>query len=152
MRTRIITALTAALLLGVTGCSSDSDDKKERSDKPAVSATPSKGVTNDEASASDRAALEKAVREYTAAYFKPDVDAGYAMVSRRCKEATSKEQFEVMLERASGDYGQQDVRRFSVDQLSGDMARVSYGVALPKFDQKQQPWVRESGQWRYDSC
>jgi hypothetical protein len=57
-----------------------------------------------------------------------------------------------LTERAVGDYGQQDVKRFKIDQLSGGMARVSYGVGLPKFDQKQQPWAREGNAWKYDAC
>ena len=53
---------------------------------------------------------------------------------------------------AVGDYGPRDVKRFEVDEMSGDVARVSYGVGMPKFDQKQEPWTREAGVWSYDDC
>jgi hypothetical protein len=108
-----------------------------------------------QAASDARAALERAVRDYTAANFKPDVDTGYAMLSAHCKEETSKEAFSVLLERAyeaNTDHDQYKVKRFSVDQLSGDMAQVTYGMGLPKFDHKREPWVRENGEWRYDAC
>ena len=48
--------------------------------------------------------------------------------------------------------GDRTVKRFTIDKISGGMARVSYGVGLPRYDQHGQPWTREGGHWRYDAC
>ncbi|MGW5122220.1 hypothetical protein ACWEQ8_43425 [Streptomyces noursei] len=42
--------------------------------------------------------------------------------------------------------------RFRIDKPSDGMARVSYGVGDPRYDEHDQPWIREGGLWRYDSC
>lgn len=151
MRTTTTAATIVVLLATLAACSDDPAPNPPATPaaKPDQSAPKQPADTQ---AAEDKAALEKAVRKYTAAYFKPDADTGYAMVSARCKETMPREGFEALLERASGDYGEQDVKRFAVDQLSGDMARVTYGVGLPLFDQKQQPWVREAGAWHFDAC
>jgi hypothetical protein len=156
MRTRATTMLAAVLLLAVTACSSSDDDGTDAApastpSAPAAGSEPTTSGTPAETSA-DAAELERAVRAYTAAYFADKPDTTYGMLSARCKERITPAAMAALTERAVGDYGQQDVKRFEVDQLSGDMARVSYGVGLPKFDQKQQPWVRESGVWKYDAC
>ncbi|MFI1734031.1 hypothetical protein ACH40E_33425 [Streptomyces acidicola] len=145
MRTRA-TITIAAALLALTACSSSDNDKPETESSPTAkqpTTTPTQA---------DAAGIEEAVRDYTAAYFAGDVDTTYGMLSERCTEKITKPTMKELTERAVGDYGQQDVKRFQVDQISGDMARVSYGVGLPKFDQKQQPWTREGGDWKYDAC
>ncbi|HZH27929.1 MAG TPA: hypothetical protein VEY95_12180 [Azospirillaceae bacterium] len=156
MRTRATITLAAVLLLALTACSASEDDGIDAAptstpSAPAANSDPTTSGTPAEASA-DAAELERAVRAYTAAYFADKPDTTYGMLSARCKERITPVAMAALTERAVGDYGQQDVKRFQVDQLSGDMARVSYGVGLPKFDQKQQPWVRESGAWKYDAC
>ncbi|QIJ61030.1 hypothetical protein [Streptomyces sp. JB150] len=156
MRTRAATTMLAAvLLLALTACSSSDDgtdaaptgtpSTPAAASAPAASATPA-------ATPADAAELERAVRAYTAAYFADKPDTTYGMLSARCEERITPEAMAALTERAVGDYGRQEVQRFRIDQLSGDMARVSYGVGLPKFDQKQQPWVREDGAWKYDAC
>ncbi|MFD3310078.1 hypothetical protein [Streptomyces sp. NPDC058694] len=143
-----ITAIAAAALLALTACSSSSDDDKEQA--PA-STTPT-NTPAPEQPKEDTAALKTAVEAYTAAYFKGDADTTYGMLSARCTEEITKPVMQALTDRAKDDYGQQGVKRFTVDQVSGDLARVSYGVGLPKFDQKQQPWAREGGDWKYDAC
>ncbi|GCB51734.1 hypothetical protein [Streptomyces sp. NL15-2K] len=144
MCTRATITLTAALLLTLTACTSDSDGK----DPGPTITTPSA----EQPAKADTTGLESAVRSYTDAYFRGDVNTVYGIVSDRCTEKITKPAMQALTDRAVGDYGHQDVKRFKVDQVSGDMARVSYGVGLPKFDQRQQPWVREGGDWKYDAC
>lgn len=156
MRTRATITLAATLLLALTACSASQDDGTDAAptstpSAPAANSDPTTSGTPAETSA-DAAELERTVRAYTAAYFADKPDTTYGMLSTRCKERITPAAMAALIERAVGDYGQQDVKRFQVDQLSGDMARVSYGVGLPKFDQKQQPWVRESRAWKYDAC
>ena len=49
-------------------------------------------------------------------------------------------------------YGHQTITTLHVDQLSGDMGRVTYTYTVPKLNQVQQPWTREGGAWHYDAC
>ncbi|ARF53090.1 hypothetical protein [Streptomyces gilvosporeus] len=149
MRTRTAAALAALLLAALTGCSSAVD-----SERPARSVPPTTATSSAPSATLDpsRADLEKAVRAYTAAYFKPDVTTAYGMVSTRCKEQITKPALAALLDRANQMDGDRTVKRFTIDKISGGMARVSYGVGLPRYDQHGQPWTREGGHWRYDAC
>lgn len=151
MHARAITVLSVAGLFTVlTACSSDDDDKDAaprptttRSAEPTAPPQPKK---------EDTAALEAAVRGYTAAYFKGDVDALDDMLSRRCGKKINRAVLTALTERAVGDHGHEDVKRFKVDRMAGNAARVSYGVGEPRFDHQGEPWLREGGEWRYDRC
>ncbi|MFD4814846.1 hypothetical protein [Streptomyces sp. NPDC058418] len=154
MRTRTaFTAGSALLIATLVGCSSTPEFST-----PAVTAQPSSSSSeapSEPAKAEqDQAAadLEKAVRAYSDAYFKPDTKAAYGMMSARCKSETTEAVYGAFVEVAAKDYGVQEIRTLTVDQISGDLARVSYTYAVPKLDQKQQPWAREGGVWRYDAC
>jgi hypothetical protein len=156
MHTRtVVTTVTAALILALSACSGDGGGEESAAPPPA-SRTPEASATKEVPAASeDVGELEKAVRAYTTAYFKPDVDAGYAMLSARCKEAETKDGFAVTLERARAgnvNHERYALKRFSVTGISGDSAVVTYGVSDdPMFDMTEQ-WVRESDGWRYDNC
>ncbi|MBE4739570.1 MULTISPECIES: hypothetical protein [Streptomyces] len=161
MRTRV-TALLVAAVVALTACTSDDEpaDKPGDADgKPSAAARqPSAAPSRPAISAADTAGLEAAVRAYNAAYFANDPDSAHSMLSARCRKQITPAGMAVLTERAEqteqaiGDSEPKDVKRFEVDEISGDEARVSYGVGIPKFDQKQEPWVREAGVWRYDSC
>ncbi|MBT2449468.1 hypothetical protein J7F03_20725 [Streptomyces sp. ISL-43] len=147
MRTHhTITALAAAGLLALTGCSS-SDPKPAPVDAPAPTSSPSPKV--DPA----RVDLEKAVRAYSAAYFKPDGAAAYAALSKRCQDkAGDADVFTIIVDTAAKAYGKQEIQTLTIDQLAGDLARVSYTYSVPKLNQTSQPWAREAGTWKYDGC
>ncbi|WP_086784105.1 hypothetical protein [Streptomyces caniscabiei] len=163
MRTRV-TALLVAAVVALTACTSDDEpaDKPGDADgKPSAAARqPSAAPSRSAISAADTAGLEAAVRAYNAAYFANDPDTAHGMLSARCRKQINPAGMAVLTERAEqteraiGDNEPKVVKRFEVDEIStsGDEARVSYGVGTPKFDQKQEPWVREAGVWRYDSC
>ncbi|MDX3643810.1 hypothetical protein [Streptomyces sp. MB09-02B] len=165
MRTRTTVLVAAAFIAftALTACTSD-DEPGDTDSKPSAaarqpSATPSRSATSD-ADTGDTAGLEAAVRAYTAAYFANDPDTTHGMLSARCQKRITRAGMAALTERAEqteravGDSEPKDVKRFEVDGIStsGDEARVSYGVGMPKFDQKQEPWVREAGVWRYDDC
>jgi hypothetical protein len=44
------------------------------------------------------------------------------------------------------------ISSFTVDSINGTQATVSYTYAVATLDQSDQPWVLESGGWRYDNC
>lgn len=162
--TRTTTALaTAALLaaLALAACSSDGGGDDEPEPQPTQDATePTGQPTNDGAAGGagegdqDEAALEQAVRDYTDAFFAPDADTAYAMLSARCQGQIDETTYGAQLDQAAADYGQLSVETFTVNQLSGDLARVTYTVGLPLFDDQltEQPWTREADTWRYDAC
>lgn len=143
MRTRATIAVLAAALLALTACSSN-DDSGAPADSPAAeqpAATPD-----------DTAELAAAVKAYTADYFKGDATTTYATLSKRCQGKISADAYAGVVEQANADYGPQTVKTVTVDQLSGDLARVSYTVSVPKFDEDGQAWLREDGVWKYDAC
>lgn len=84
MRTHhTITLLAAAGLLALTGCSTDPAPAKTDDPAPAPvgsSATPAPKLLP------ARPDLEKAVRAYSDAYFKPDGATAYAALSKRCQD------------------------------------------------------------------
>ncbi|MFB7982594.1 hypothetical protein [Streptomyces vinaceus] len=139
--------LAATTLLALTGCSSD----PARTDGPAVpAAVGSSGTVTVDTS---RADLEKAVRAYSAAYIKLDAAAAYASLSKRCQgKAGSAEMFARAVSNSPTLYGKEEIQTVTIDQLTGDLARVSYTYSGSKPSQSGQPWVREEGAWKYDHC
>ncbi|MFE0630808.1 hypothetical protein ACFW3D_28090 [Streptomyces sp. NPDC058864] len=143
MRTRlavVAAALAAAAVL--TGCSGSNDT--------AGSSAPAAG--SDDRSAAAAAALEESVRTYTKALFGNDATTAYKLVSTRCKKEMTAGDYVTMAETAHHDYGALTIKNVKVDQIGGDLARVSYGVGVPQFERTAQPWVREGGTWRWDAC
>jgi hypothetical protein len=158
MRTRTVTA-AAVLLLALTGCSSNSstDDKPptataspsaDPTTPPTKSPTASSNPTGDP----EEAALEKAVRAYSDAYFATDSKKAYGMLSARCAEKIPADMYGPVIESTVKQYGVHPIKTLTVDQLADNLARVTYTYAVPALDQKSQPWAREGGQWRYDGC
>ncbi|MFJ6935702.1 hypothetical protein [Streptomyces sp. NPDC101132] len=141
------TLAAAAALLALTGCTSESEPTNA---SPSGSATLGAEAIPDEQARTD---LEAAVYAYSDSYFKPDGDAAYRALSKRCaKKAGPQEVFAGIVDTAAKAYGKQEIKSFAIDQLAGDMARVSYTYAVPKLNQSQQPWTREGGVWKYDGC
>ncbi|MFJ8144672.1 hypothetical protein ACIQ6R_06305 [Streptomyces sp. NPDC096048] len=151
MRTRATITLTAALALAVTGCSSG-DESDDAAPATSTASSPAAGQTPAPDDGTAKADLEEAVRDYTAALFSGD-ESGYAALSERCKKTMTKASWVGMAEGAHQQYGAQKATDVKVDQLSGDLARVSYGAGnIPQFEREGQPWVREGGAWRWDAC
>jgi len=145
-RTTAAVLLAAGLLLTATGCSSDTDTAKPAPAGPTATATPKQPA------ADNTSDLQAAVRAYSDAYFKPDPAAAYKALSKRCKAKTDEGIFAEIVKGSAKDYGPQDIKSLTVDQQSGDLARVTYTYTVPKLNQTGQPWAREGGQWRYDAC
>lgn len=147
-------AMAAAAALGLlTACGGT--DNKPATTTAGVQSAPPADVPASVSSNPDgeaRAALTKAVQDYTAALFEGDV-AGYDALSARCKKAMPKGTWLTMATAAHHDYGSQKATNVKVDQLAGDLARVSYGAgSIPQFDRTSQSWTREGGTWRWDAC
>ncbi|MFB8038993.1 hypothetical protein ACFC5Z_40080 [Streptomyces sp. NPDC056004] len=157
-RTRAAILVLALGTLTLTGCS-ESKNTTGTASSPSTnvtastSATPAKSADDksDKSADDGKAALEKSVRAYTKALFGNDPK-GYDLVSKRCQAEMTAVEFATMSKQAHHDYGQLEIKNLSVDQISGDLARVSYGVGVPQFERKAQPWTREKGTWRWDAC
>ncbi|MFM9566133.1 hypothetical protein [Streptomyces turgidiscabies] len=144
--TTALLAVAGAALLSLTACTS--------TDEPAIdtaASSPAAEPTTTPTPA-ESAELQLAVRRYTAAYFQGASEVAYAVLSKRCQGQITEDAYGAVVEQAKADYGQQTVKSVSVDKMAGDLARVSYTVSLPKFDQQGQAWVREGGAWKYDAC
>ncbi|MBB5935016.1 hypothetical protein [Streptomyces zagrosensis] len=162
IRTAAAAAVAALLCTPLAACGSDSDGdkpaargKNSNSSAPggATDADDAEGDTTDDSNGSgdESAALKRSVRSYTKALFGGDPN-GHDLLSKRCQSELSKEQFATMAKQAKNDYGTLTIKTISVDQISGDMARVSYGVGVPQFERKAQPWTREGSTWHWDAC
>lgn len=138
MRTRLAAAALAAAALTLTACSSSSNSSAPKTPPTSPS--------------SEQAALEQAVRSYSDAYFKPNSTAAYSLLSARCQQQIDPTMYDAVIEQAAKNYGTQAIKTLTVDQLSGDLARVTYTYDVSKLNQAAQPWTREDGQWRYDAC
>jgi hypothetical protein len=153
MRTRIAAATltAAALATALTACSSSSDDSK--ADPPSSTAAgPAPAAGTQDPAAADKTALTKAVTDYTALLFAGDSD-GYKYLSARCKTQLTHDAWNTLAKQGHHDYGSQKATGIHVDQLAGDLARVTYGAGnIPAMERKSQPWTRESGTWRWDAC
>lgn len=149
MRIRTTAVMAAAAVAVLAGCSSSGSSD----DATAPATTASSGQTAAPAAADDgTAALTAAVHAYSDAYFKPDPAAGYRLLSARCQQTTTAAAYGAALRAAVAAYGHQDVQAVTVDQIGGDMARVTYTYTVPALTQTGQPWVREDGAWHYDAC
>lgn len=143
MRTRTATAVLLAAGVLLTACSSSDDDKSD--------AKPSAPASTTTTGSDDKAAVLAAAQAYTAAFFKPDADSVYALLSARCKKTTSLAKMRQIIGASSMTYGTPEVKSTEVT-LSGDMARVTVHYVHPPMPEKPQSWTREHGAWKFDNC
>lgn len=142
-------ALAAVAAITLSGCSSSGSDSATPG-SPAAATSDHPAAT--QAADDGHAALTAAVKAYSTAYFKPDTDAAYALLSARCRAASPQAVYASVVTATAKAYGHQAIKTLTVDQISGDLARVTYTYAVPKLNQTGQPWTREGGTWRYDAC
>lgn len=147
IRTTAATLLAVAATVTITGCSSSSGDPDTAPAAATATSTKAAAAQDD-----GKAALEAAVKAYSSAYFKPDADAGRALLSARCQQQISADDYRAALDQAIATYGHQVISTVTVDSITADMARVTYTYSVPALDQHGQLWVHEGGAWRYDAC
>ncbi|MEU0303060.1 hypothetical protein ABZ252_26905 [Streptomyces sp. NPDC006175] len=141
-----LSALVA--LAALTACTQEPEARSEAvpsSSPPAASPT----------APVDTGALESSVRAYVTAYYAPDADAAYALLSTRCRKDVSEAQFEALVDRATQTAEQigktYTLQRLSLDDVHPENAVVTYGVGDPKYDERS-TWAREDGVWHNDTC
>ncbi|MEU9062314.1 hypothetical protein AB0D13_26460 [Streptomyces sp. NPDC048430] len=155
MRTTHITRAGLSVLVAMaalTACTEEPEGTPGAAPSSSRSTGPS---TSSPTAPVDTAALESSVRVYVTAYYEPDADAAYALVSTRCRKDMSDAQFEALVDRATQTAEQlgktYTLKRLSVDSLHENDAEVTYGVGEPKYDERSS-WVREDGEWHNDLC
>lgn len=147
MRTRTAAAALLLASLALAGCSTTADNP------PATAASkPGASAATDKPADDGRAALEAAVRAYSKAYFGQDIDGAYGALSKRCAAKVSRPMYAGAIKATVGTLGKHEIKTLTVDQISGDLARVTYTYDVPKLSQSGQPWAREGGAWKYDAC
>ncbi|NYV75477.1 hypothetical protein [Streptomyces sp. UH6] len=162
MRIRSLPALTVVALSLLAGCSQD-DEAADRGSGAASTGSAAESAAENKPSAGEARALERAVEAYVTAYFGNDAPTALGMMSQRCRsvlvheaehaDKRGEEAYAAAVEQVAEEHGPREAADVTVDEVSGDRARVSYRVdGLPEFDQKGQPWAREDGAWRYDAC
>ncbi len=104
------------------------------------------------ASSSEELELRSAVEAYSDAFLAGDAAAAHALLSTRCRESLSEDQYATVVSTAAGAYGDATLTSFEVDEVSGDEARVTYRYDEPAIDQENEPWLREGGAWHNDDC
>jgi len=97
--------------------------------------------------------LRAAVQAYSDAFLTGDGRAAYAMLSARCRHRTAKADFLHIVTIARETLGGKPRAFLSyTEQVSGDLARVTYTFDDPTLNQEAEPWVRETGTWHEDDC
>lgn len=95
--------------------------------------------------------VDDAVRAYTSAYLAGDGAKAHALLSTRCQAAMSPSELGRHAAGAATFYGRARITSLT-SSVDGDRATVTYRFDQPAIDQEDQPWVLESGAWRYDQC
>jgi hypothetical protein len=145
--------LAAAALLALTGCSSSDEGDATPTKTPSPAPTKSQPSATPSPVPSSVGELERAVKDYTAAYFNAEASTAHRMLSERCRKEINPLVYGDMLRLAKKEFGS-DHRATDVKaEVSGKLARVSYRVSgLAKYRQDAEPWAREGGVWKYDAC
>ncbi|MFG2591182.1 hypothetical protein [Streptomyces sp. NPDC048438] len=155
MRTTHITRAGLSVLVALTALTACTEEPEETPGAAPSSSRSSGPSTWSPTAPVDTAALESSVRAYVTAYYEPDTDAAYALVSTRCRKDMSEAQFEALVDRATQTAEQlgktYTLKRLSVDSVHENDAEVTYGVGEPKYDERSS-WVREDGEWHNDLC
>ena len=155
MRSRI--TLTALACLLMAGCASEGD---YLASAPATS-TSAGGVANSavvpaatsvEATPTAKDDLKAAVQAYSDAFLTGDSKTAYGLLSKRCRNRTTLNEFSVIVAAAKATYGSAlPLETFSAS-VSGDLARATYTYSIKAINQDTEPWVRENGSWHEDDC
>lgn len=139
-------AMIAVLML-VGACGAE----KERNPDLKVEPTMATATTSPAEPKPDKAALESAVRDYSAAFLDGDGATAYALLTERCQNRTPLSEFAAITEQAKVAYGPRKITSLTID-LNSEQARVTYAYETTVLNQTDEPWAFESGQWHNDDC
>ena len=92
------------------------------------------------------------MRAYSEAFLAGRGDMAYDLLSQRCRERMTRVQFVQLVLVAGQQYGPQAIKSLKVDQVAGDLGRVTYTYEKSELDQRGEPWVHEDNAWHVDDC
>ncbi|GAB2831177.1 hypothetical protein GCM10027200_33330 [Lentzea nigeriaca] len=134
------------MLVVIAGCGSK--EQSTATEHVMLQATTAAALTSTEDSSAE---LEAAVRAYSDAFLSGN-SAAYEQLSQRCKDRMPRAGFLQVIAAAKDMYGPQEIVSLKVDQIAGDLGRVTTTYAKSELNQRSEPWVRENGAWRVDDC
>jgi hypothetical protein len=144
--------------MGVVGCGDNRAKTQTGADRSAGTTTTKPGRvqvrdTGAEGSTEETTALARAVRAYSDAYLGDAPGSAYELLSQRCKQRITPDEMRVLTAGAKELYGIRTITDLRVEELSGNLARVTYRYKTqPEIDQVSEPWVKEAGGWHQDDC
>jgi len=112
------------------------------------------GSTADSAAADAGAELKAAVEAYSDAFFAGEALGAYDLLSDRCRSTTPQDEYVANVVAFAGLIGdaRPEMTVLEVTDIDGERATVTYDYDRGDYGQSDQPWVLESGGWRYDDC
>ena len=120
-----------------------------------VACSGGEGGAMTESSASEATAeLKAAVEAYSDAFFAGEALGAYDLLSDRCRSTTPQDEYVanvVAFADLIGD-ARPEMTVLEVTDIDGERATVTYDYDRGDYGQSDQPWVLESGGWRYDDC
>ena len=161
-----VIAFAATLTAALTSCSNEKElpaapSTPTTSRAPASSAATTSTPTAEPidssstggARSSNRAHedLQAAVASYSDAFLTGDPQT-YALLTERCRDRVTAEQFQLILDQAKILYGSPlTIKTFNAE-TAGNLARVTYTYELAALNQTSEPWAKEDGDWKQDDC
>jgi hypothetical protein len=138
--------LLPALLLAACGGESPEDP----AEAPAAEDPAEAPAANDPDS--DEAELEAAVRGYSRAFLGGEANVAWDLLSARCRDRLSKHEFAGAVTMAPDLYGGAVLEELVIEELSGNLARVTYQYDIAEISQDREPWAFEDARWKNDDC
>ena len=100
----------------------------------------------------DDAALINSVRAYNESFLAGRSTEAWNLLSDRCHDRIGEGPFGEIVDAIVMLYPGVETLEVSIDDLSGDLARVTSRFTDELLDQDREPWVQENGQWHNDDC
>ncbi|MDX6206425.1 MAG: hypothetical protein QOF39_2482 [Frankiales bacterium] len=101
---------------------------------------------------SPEAAVESAVRAYSAAIVSGNGAKGFQLVSDRCQQAVDAGAFDAQAAQAKANYADVQMTSIEVDDVSATTAHVTYTYSNSVLNQTKSAWLNESGAWHWNAC
>jgi hypothetical protein len=138
MRTPWVAAAACALVL--SGCGSHSDANAD-------------GAATSSAGPAEVAALRETVQGFWDEVLTGQGPNAYTFLSTRCQLIVDVAQFNDLVIRAGNGYAGPPLPFLSFKaRITGARASVDYTFRVHKLDTIGDRWVRDGGEWRWDSC
>ncbi|MDX6227475.1 MAG: hypothetical protein QOI76_865 [Frankiales bacterium] len=117
-----------------------------------VLATACGGGSSGPKAGTPEAALESAVRAYSAAIVGGNGAMAFQLESERCQQIVDAGASAAQAAQAKANYPGATIKSLKVDDVTGSKAHVTYTYADTVLDQTRKAWLNESGSWHWNAC